>query len=195
MANIKISELNELIPSQISTNDVLPIVDVSADETKKITLENLANAGSGLPIGAIMEFAGDTAPAGYLICDGSAISRTTYSGLFQTIGTTYGTGDGSTTFNIPNLKGKIPVGIDTNDTDFDTLGETGGTKTVTLTIDQIPSHSHELNSSYIPDGSNGRWGVSYISDASVKETTIPTGGDQPHNNLQPYIVLNYIIKY
>ena len=100
------------------------------------------NAASLTPAGVIQQYAGSSAPAGYLLCDGSAVSRTTYTGLFTVLGTTYGSGDGSTTFNLPNLKGRIPVGYDAAQTDFNTLGKTGGVTSVTLTESQIPSHSH-----------------------------------------------------
>ena len=73
--------------------------------------------------GVVEMFAGATAPTGYLICDGAAISRTTYAALFAIIGTTYGAGNGSTTFNIPNLKGKVAVGRDASQTEFDVLGK------------------------------------------------------------------------
>ena len=63
-----------------------------------------------------------------MICDGRAVSRSDYSELFAVIGTTYGSGDGSTTFNLPNLKGRVPVGKDSSQTEFDTIGETGGSK-------------------------------------------------------------------
>lgn len=65
-----------------------------------------------------------SAPTGYLLCDGTAVSRTTYAGLYAVIGTTYGTGDGTTTFNLPNMKGKVPVGYDTSQTEFNTIGKT-----------------------------------------------------------------------
>lgn len=152
-------------------------------------------SGSGIPTGSIMQFAGATAPTGFLICDGSAISRDNYSDLFDTIGTTYGTGDGSTTFNIPNLKGRVAVGKDSTQTEFDSLGETGGEKTHTLTTQEMPSHNHDITIVGIGSGSYG-YNVSSLSiGSSQSEKTGNKGGDQAHNNLQPYIVLNYIIKY
>lgn len=100
---------------------------------------------TGTPAGSINLFAGAAAPAGFLLCDGSAISRATYAALFAVIGTTYGAGDGTTTFNLPNLKGKVPVGLDATQTEFDVLGETGGAKTVTLTANEMPVHTHTQN--------------------------------------------------
>jgi len=94
------------------------------------------------PIGSISHYAGSISPTGYILCDGSAVSRTLYHQLFLVIGTTYGSGDGINTFNVPNLKGKFVVGFDTNQSEFNNLSETGGSKTHTLTISEIPSHNH-----------------------------------------------------
>jgi microcystin-dependent protein len=85
-----------------------------------------------------MPFAGTTAPQGWMLCDGSAVSRTTYAALFAVIGTTYGEGDGETTFNIPNLAGRVVIGSSQSHA----LGTTGGSETVTLTADQLPAHTH-----------------------------------------------------
>ena len=145
----------------------------------------------------------NTAPNGHLLCDGSLISRTTYANLFSVIGTTFGAGDGSTTFNLPNLKGKIPVGYNASETEFNTLGETGGEKAHTLTTAEIPAHNHKLNDNsilayYGGIGTTGTGGttlgrsVDQEGGIAIKENT---GGGGSHNNLQPYIVLNYIIKY
>lgn len=206
-----------------------------------------------VPAGTIIQSARSTAPTGYLTCDGSAISRTTYSSLFSAIGTAYGAGDGSTTFNIPNLKGRVPVGYDPSQTEFDALGETGGEKSVTLTANQIPSHTHSgttgnqsQNHTHSFSGStstngnhqhtvyaykdkddlnftgnnnrlqgsdaltaydqltsaNGDHSHTYSgTTAGVSQdhthsftTDGGTGGGQSHNNLQPYVVLNYMIK-
>lgn len=166
--------------------------------------------GKGCPIGTIIEYAGSTLPEGYLACDGSAVSRTDYADLFDVIGTTYGAGDGSTTFNLPNLKGRVTVGLDTGDTAFDTLGETGGEKTHTLTIDEMPSHNHSItNPSNAPNavfhssvGTNHWFNVQGSGDGAhpdafqyANPTIANKGGGGAHNNLQPYIVINYIIKY
>jgi microcystin-dependent protein len=194
-----------------------------------------------VPSGTVSQTARATAPTGYLLCDGSAISRTTYSSLFDAIGTAYGVGDNSTTFNIPNLKGRVPVGFDSSQTEFDTLGETGGAKTHTLTEAQMPSHTHIQNShNHTQDAHNHSQnphnhsqtigniddlnftggggqnppadGPNAFTNGSVTQSTTATnnattatnqattatnqntGGGQAHNNLQPYVVLNYMIK-
>ncbi len=97
-----------------------------------------------VPPGSITGYAGITVPGGWLSCDGSAIDRTIYADLFAAIGTTYGAGDGSTTFNIPNLLGRTIIGQNPSDADFDVLGETGGEKRHTLTVDEMPAHTHSI---------------------------------------------------
>lgn len=99
----------------------------------------------GPPTGAIFQWPTGAAPTGYLLCDGSAVSRSTYSALFGVISTAFGVGDNSTTFNLPNLSGRFAVGFDAAQTEFDALGETGGAKTVTLTESQMPAHTHVQN--------------------------------------------------
>lgn len=142
--------------------------------------------------GMITMFAGATAPLGFLLCDGAAVSRTTYTDLFNLIGITYGAGNGTTTFNLPNLKGKIPVGLDSTQTEFDSLGETGGEKAHTLTVDEMPAHTHT-----IPVQGAGGMALQIQqtnTSSGGTQNTGSTGGGNAHNNLQPYIVLNYIIK-
>lgn len=163
--------------------------------------EDLYIGGSGkrlkdiidtMPIGTILPYSSITVPSGYMLCDGRAISRTIYKDLFDIIGTTYGSGDGSTTFNLPNLKGKVPVGLDGNDTSFDEVGKTGGEKTHTLTIAEMPSHKHDL---YVTGGTGAYSGLSYSTNGGYNPNfTRETGGGQAHNIMQPYTVLVYIIK-
>ena len=97
-----------------------------------------------VPPGCISAYAGAAAPGGWLICNGQEIDRQIYSNLFAVIGTLYGSGDGSTTFNVPNLKGRHIMGIDVSQTEFDVRGETGGEVKHTLTIDEMPTHNHNV---------------------------------------------------
>ena len=130
------------------------------------------------------------------MADGSAVSRSTYASLYAAIGTTYGAGDGSTTFNLPDLRGRVAVGK--NGGTFGTLGATGGAETHTLTIGQMPKHNHN-NFNYVGGDAGAPYNLSYYAAANnntgVQTTTMmDRGNDEPHNNLQPYLVTNYIVK-
>lgn len=173
-------------------------VNASIPDTNKCNATDLNQIKSAVntntPVGSIMIYAGDTAPSGWLICDGSEVSRTTYANLFNAIGIAYGNGDGSTTFNLPNLKGRIPVGQDTSDTDLQTIGTPGGEKTHQLTINEMPSHHHNTYGLYtnIGSGSNANTWLAWSGGNAWVQNA---GGDQAHNNMQPYVVMNYIISY
>lgn len=208
--------------------------------------ELMWEGGSGTPTGAITMFGGSTAPDGYLLCDGGAVSRSTYSDLFTAIGTTYGIGDGSTTFNVPDLKGRVPVGYNSADTSFDILGETGGEKTHQLATTEMPTHTHIQDSHNHTQnahnhGNTGNQSASHThntranwsfkigtgttntvtggssdsrgnatdnqsashthavgnataTNQSATAVNQNAGGDTAHNNLQPYITLNFVIK-
>lgn len=164
-------------------------------------------SGSGLtwvlPAGMISPYAWSYAPTGWLLSDGSQVSRATYSALFSAIGTTYWSGDWSTTFHLPDLRGKVTVGKNAFDTEFDTLGETWGEKTHTLTVAEMPTHSHWVLSSV--GGWANSWAVALDSGLQITWTYATTSSNwyniieskwsgTAHNNLQPYIVLQYIIK-
>jgi len=148
-----------------------------------------------IPSGTIQMFGGTSAPTGWLLCNGSAVSRVgNNAALFAAIGTAFGVGDGSTTFNLPDLRGRVGVGK--NSATFGTLGATGGEETHTLTTPEIPSHSHLLPNFWTnTTGGGGIASVAYTSGSLSGElSTANTGGDGAHNNIQPYQVVNYIIK-
>jgi len=249
------------------------VVDGSVDENGDLILvkydESTINAGSvigpqgeqgpvgTMPVGSVTMFAGVTAPAGWLFCNGAEVDREEYPLLFDAIGTMYGEGDGETTFNLPNMNGRVPVGLNESDVDFDTAGKTGGEKEHTLTVSEMPSHNHGgttgSGGAHDHGGSTGSGGAHNhggttgssavvgtlsLSAASTNPDTasaiqrgssgdqrelaysshnhsIPNqaahthsisnqaahthsigsqGGGGAHNNLQPFIVLNYIIQ-
>ena len=134
---------------------------------------------------------------GWLLCDGSVVSRTTYSELFNAIGLSY-VEEGyewqdEERFPLPNGKGRTLVGKDSTDTDFNTLGKTGGEKTHKLTVDEMPSHKHSMN---FGDSAGGDGSGFVYSSTSGNNNVfmLETGGGQAHNNLQPYLAENFIIK-
>ena len=144
---------------------------------------------------------GESIPGGYLVCDGSTISRTEYSELFNVIGTIYGSGDGSTTFNLPDLKGRVVTGLNVSNSNFNVLGKTGGEETHVLTVSEIPSHNHTITTfRQYQDGSStdstkiGRTIPEADGGDASSITSNTTGGGQAHNNLQPYITINYLIR-
>lgn len=147
-----------------------------------------------LPSGVVMPYAGTTLPPGWLLCDGSAISRASYPNLFARIGTTFGAGDGATTFNLPNLSGRVAVGSGAGaGLTPRTIGGAGGEESHTLTIAEMPAHSHGIIANSTDAGYNGlpRADGSY---SNAPSNTQSTGGNQPHNVMQPFLVLHYIIK-
>lgn len=128
-----------------------------------------------IPTGTIMPYASTSAPGGYLLCDGSAVSRSTYDALFALIGEHFGAGNGTTTFNVPNLKGKVPVGIDTGQTEFDTRGETGGAKTHALVTGELASHSHSTGTYTTNAGTAHSHGIGTYAAANESSHTHPDG--------------------
>lgn len=145
------------------------------------------------PTGAILAYAGSTAPTGWLLCNGATISRTTYAALFAVLGTTYGAGDGSTTFALPDMRGRVGVGIGANG--VTTLGQTGGEQTHVLTVTEMPNHSHGALKT---NNATGDWDNVVASGtgtyANKNNVLGYTGGGGAHNNMQPYLGINYIIK-
>lgn len=158
----------------------------------QVNIETAINAqvsGDTLPLGAMIPFPGGTIPDNYLLCDGSAVSRTTYALLFNVIGTTYGEGDGSTTFNLPDMRSRTLIGVDTRDSNLNAIGKTYGEKNHTLTKNELPANIIDTaNSGSNTDGYIARAG--YTASGSYN-----FGGEtQPFNVMQPSMATNYIIK-
>ena len=173
-------------------------------------------------VGSIQMYAGSSEPTGWLMCDGRAVSRTKYSKLFEVIGTTYGSGDGSTTFNLPDMRNLFVVGAGSSYS----INSKGGSDTVTLTTSQIPAHTHGEKSltgnvtirktgagydtaisrsgivSSITSSGSGSTSLNGSGSSGQKldqinfnatHTHSSVGGGGAHENRPPYIALNYII--
>ena len=155
-------------------------------------------------VGEIRMFAGNFAPAGWMFCEGQLLPISENETLFQLIGTTYG-GDGESTFALPDLQGRIPI----HHGNGFILAETGGAEEITLTQQQIPSHTHPLTGTHRtatqgnPGGNlHARFSQAnlfpYIEDTPnvnmAASAIAPVGGSQPHTNFQPYLCINFIIS-
>jgi microcystin-dependent protein len=153
-------------------------------------------------VGEIRIFAGNFAPVGWMFCDGQLLPISENETLFQLIGTTYG-GDGETTFALPDLRGRLPL----HQGNGFVIGQAAGAEDVTLTVNQMPAHSHPAvattnqGTQGNPGGnvlSNSQGAKPYIEDAPTgnlsPQSVSPVGGSQPHSNLQPFICINYIIS-
>lgn len=158
------------------------------------------------PAGVVVAFAGNTPPMGWLLCKGQSVPRGSYPNLFAAIGTTYGSMDAST-FNVPDLSMRYPIGVLNGDVSLGTVGATGGERNHSLTVGELPSHTHKVRSSgsiwaggvgiYQTDaGAGGKWDLPGRDSGGGKDYLIggATGDNAAHNNLPPYVVMNYIIK-
>lgn len=176
-----------------TTNSVMYIRNPETNEWEEVLLPP---TGDTLPVGSISAYSGENIPTNWLKCNGQAVSRAGYPELFNTIGTTYGSGDGSTTFNLPNISERVIVG-NNGDGEF-SLGNTGGEKEHALTINEMPSHTHLYRASIGAGNAEGTLNFGEQNGSVISGTygnaIQNTGGSQAHNNMQPYIALNYIIK-
>ena len=200
----------------------------------KLDMENTSGVG-GLPVGVVIPFAGEKIPTGWLICDGREVKRTQYSRLYDSVGDKYGAGDGSTTFNLPDMRGRVVAGLSDNNDVLSgamNLGQKKGDQTHKLTLAQLPSHNHggvqtvstststqlslpiatggteqKLSAkTWYPLAARSYWQynqsnwfnwVDYgnLTGSATSSFTLPAaGGGQTHNNVQPTMILNYIIN-
>jgi microcystin-dependent protein len=153
-------------------------------------------------VGEIRMFAGNFAPAGWMLCEGQLLPISENETLFQLVGTTFG-GDGESTFALPDMRGRIPI----HQGDGFILAETGGVEEITLTVSQTPVHSHPLLGSTAAAGSNSPansvlgqsdsvtlYRVANPTVALSPQAVGTVGGSQPHTNFQPYLCVNFIIS-
>lgn len=206
------------LDTEIIYRRVIIYSDGSIDEMDP--LGSLFTEGEiGVPIATVLDYSGATAPEGFLFCFGQAIDRTTYADLFAVIGTEYGAGNGTTTFNIPDYRGRVVAGKDnmggiaagrlTSPVAGSTLGAVGGSQSHTLTEAEMPAHDHPVNdpghvhatvNQVAPVGAAIEGGNTYqlenrdTASALTGITVGDAGGDTAHNNVQPTIIANKIIK-
>jgi microcystin-dependent protein len=155
-------------------------------------------------VGEIRMFGGNFAPAGWMFCDGQLLPISENETLFQLIGTTYG-GDGQNTFALPDLRGRLPI----HQGNGFVLAETGGAEEITLTVNQMPSHSHpalgstNTGTGTAPQGNvlsslsvatNSAYGSDNPQISISPQSVTSVGGSQPHNNMQPYLCVDFIIS-
>jgi microcystin-dependent protein len=202
-------------------------LQAGTENSDAVSVTQLAAAiGASAPPGSMLLYGGSTAPSGYLLCDGSSVSRTSYSNLFAAIGVAFGTGDGVTTFNLPDLRGRAPIGSGTGvGLTPRVLGTHGGEETHVLTIPELASHTHTdtghihtdaghthppavTTSFLVTNGAGaglaGGAGVTYAEPTATNSGTANiqtghaalqnTGSGTAHNNMQPWLAVNYIIK-
>ena len=180
-------------------------------ERERIAVQNSNNqflqAISYVAVGTIFSYAGKTVPETFMLCDGRSLDKTEYEELFNVIGYTFG-GSGES-FMLPDLRGKTLVGVNSTDTNFDSVGATGGEAEHTLTTDEMPSHWHKVVAKWGGEtckirpyqtnaGSGEQWALTSPTTFSEYEDGDVYAGSEgegnPHNNMPPYLVCNYIIK-
>jgi microcystin-dependent protein len=157
-------------------------------------------------IGEIRMFGGNFAPNGWMLCQGQLLAISDNDSLFNLIGTTYG-GDGQSTFALPNLQSRLPIHQGTQGGTTYSLGQSGGVETVTLSTQQIPIHSHPflasttqgalaspVNNVLAASNTISLYKVAVPASPLAPQASGPAGGSQPHDNLQPYLCINFIIS-
>lgn len=213
-----ITDANAIVQINITGTDTLGNLFHNRAPVSKQQVSPLV----GLPTGVYLPYAGTAAnvPDGWLLCRGQAVSRTTYSTLFQTIGTQYGAGDGANTFNLPLGPGRVPVNLDADDSNFNAIGKNSGASTHQLTEAQMPQHNHpgstsvnghhahtvpsvaiaagstnkltlSGNAQQITWGNHGTWGAGEHNHSVYTDNR---GSNQAHNNVQKSQATLYIIK-
>lgn len=188
--------------------DGLAAVTAQADATRVLAEQATAHLNALVPIGAVLPFWGLQEPTGWLLCKGQAVSRTDYKELFAVIGTRSGAGNGTSTFNVPDLRESLIYGVGDSGSFTQTMGAAVGEKTHTLTVDEMPSHGHEIGEfvnhqkrwysfgTALADtvGDNMTLARNIANDVPRRVYAIPTGGGRAFPVRPGGVVANYIIR-
>lgn len=158
-------------------------------------LDYIPSVAAGAQPGTVQMFAGASIPSGWLECDGSAVSRTTYAGLFSAISTTWGVGDGSTTFNLPDLRGRVPIGVGTGvGLTARTLADTGGEEAHALTEAELAQHNHAAASGSFAVTGSGLSSTTGTADLGSEANTANAGSGTAHENMPPFAAVKFMVK-
>ena len=199
MAKVKFSRTEETDVTSIPITDGQLIYTKSGKcyldyGTERI---EIVSGGDTIPIGAITSFADvdeeSSIMSDWVLCDGRELSRTSYAELFNIIGTKYGEGDGVSTFNVPKVDGRDLVGLDLNDTDFNVVGKTGGSKTHTQTVAELARHRHQQTLGGDITNTNQVAGPAVVGFDNNSNTSY-TGESKPMDIMNPYLVVKFYIK-
>lgn len=192
----------EMVTELAKDGDLSSEINLARDKYDTLAERLIALLNNAAPIGSIKAFAGSGAPEGWLVAQGQLVSKDAYPKLWSVLGNIYGQSN-TTSFYLPNMKGKTLVGLSTGDSDFGTLGKSGGAKEHKLTVNEMPVHRHTVK--FVGGAANGNHNVmpgtskdanpSYPNEMRNGTFIQDAGGDVAHNNIQPYITMNYIIKY
>jgi len=196
-------------------NSIASAITSKADKVAAATTDNLAaldangnlkDSGGSIvsvapPVGSITMYGGSSAPTGWLYCNGQNVSRATFANLFSAIGETFGAGDGSSTFSLPDLRDRFPLGDNSNGgadasrvDNFNTnVGDSGGEDEHQLTEAEMPSHNHSFSYSD-SSSSSGSFMGGDDNSTNRTQTTNTKGSDAAHNNMPPFLAVSFIIK-
>lgn len=181
------------VSTRVLQNGSVTLAKLSAEVLRSLT-----------PVGTMHAYGAAAAPDGFLLCNGSPVSRVDYAALFAVLGTRYGAGDGVATFNLPDRRGRVSAGSINGDTNgritnatanTTDIGGVGGAEQVTLDINQIPAHTHLYTKPSLVADYRGGPNQIFVSSVTDGVATSSTGGSGAHNNMSPFILDNYIIKY
>jgi microcystin-dependent protein len=189
--------LNGFSDAAPALTDRVPIYSAAASANRDCAVSEVRTL-IGVPAGTLAAYGASSVPTGWLECDGSAVSRSTYADLFAVLSTTWGAGNGTTTFNVPDFRGRAVIGVGTGSgLTARTLAGTGGAETHVLSTGELPSHAHNIPGRFRTAAVTGNAGRAEQGDTTVGNADITsdaTGSGTAHANMQPWVAAKWIVK-